>query len=224
MYSTSNQGFNPPWDIVLDSIGIEFDPQMTPGDINLIMRYSYFQFKILQKMQWEGKLEAYPAGMGISGATSQNAQSQWNSGDPNPNARKRFGRFGKYLGPQTMWCWESELPRQRRPSRGWSSHHSDSLLLGNRRLCPLLPVRPARSPRHLTGRPRDGGRAAPATRGLQGLFFGLWEGGEAHVYQFRRADWPWRETAHVVSSSRFGRFLRPGCGLYGGFTCGAGLS
>jgi len=83
MYSTSNQGFNPPWDIVLDSIGVEFDPQMTPADINLVSRYSFFQFKILQKMQWEGKLENYPAGMGISGATSQNAQSQWNNGDPN---------------------------------------------------------------------------------------------------------------------------------------------
>ncbi len=118
MYSTSNQGFNPPWDIVLDSIGVEFDPQMTPADIDLVSRYSFFQFKILQKMQWEGKLENYPAGMGISGATSQNAQSQWNNGEPNPNARKRFGRYGKYLGPQTMWSWDLNFPANAGPVIG----------------------------------------------------------------------------------------------------------
>jgi hypothetical protein len=115
MLTTCNQGFQPPWDIVVDSIGIECDPMMAPADIDLITRYSYFKFSILQKMQWEGKLEAYPAGMGISGATSQNAQSQWNVGDPTPLSRKRFGRYGKYLGPQTMWNWDLFFPANAGP-------------------------------------------------------------------------------------------------------------
>jgi hypothetical protein len=114
----SSQGFAPPYDIVLDSLGIEVDPNMTPGDIDIITRYSYFEMKILEKMQWEGKIEAYPAGMGIGGATSQNAQSQWNIGNPDPNCRKRFGRFGKYLGPQTMWSWTLNFPQNAGPVAG----------------------------------------------------------------------------------------------------------
>ena len=118
MYSTSNQGFSPPWDIVLDSIGVEFDPMMLPADIDLLNRYGYFEFSILQKVQWNGKLSNYPAGMGMSGATSQNAQSQWNNGVPDPNSRKRFGRYGKYLGPQTMWSWNLYFPANAGPVVG----------------------------------------------------------------------------------------------------------
>lgn len=111
----ASQGFAPPYDIVVDSIGIEFDPLMTADDIDLIMRYSYFEFSILQKIQWEGKIEAYPAGMGIQGATSQNAESMWNNGVPAPPFRKRFGNFGKYLGPNTLWSWTINFPANAGP-------------------------------------------------------------------------------------------------------------
>ena len=123
-------GFAPPYDIVLDSIGIEVDPLMHPIDINLVHRYGYFQFKILQKVQWEGKIANYPAGMGITGATDQHGQSQWNNGVPSPNERKRFGRYGKYLGPQTMWSWELDFPANAGPVSA-GAHTTATLLTAN---------------------------------------------------------------------------------------------
>ena len=126
----ANAGFAPPYDIVVDAVGIEVDPLMNPADINLISRYSYFEFKILQKMQWEGKIEAYPAGMGIQGATAVNAQAQWNNGVPEHGARKRFGRYGKYLGPQTMWSWELNFPANAGPVVA-GAHTVPTLLTAN---------------------------------------------------------------------------------------------
>lgn len=111
----ASQGFAPPYDIVVDSIGIEVDPMTNPADINTLMRYSYFELAILQKIQWEGKIQDYPAGVGITGATSQNAQSQWNNGTADPNSKKRFGRYGKYLAPQVMWSWSLNFPANNGP-------------------------------------------------------------------------------------------------------------
>ena len=111
----ASQGFAPPYDIVVDSIGIEIDPLTNPADIALLMRYSYFELAILQKIQWEGKIQDYPAGVGITGATSQNAQSMWNIGTADPNAKKRFGRYGKYLAPQVMWSWTLNFPANNGP-------------------------------------------------------------------------------------------------------------
>ena len=111
----ASQGFAPPYDIVVDSIGIEIDPLTNAADIALLNRYSYFEFAILQKIQWEGKMEAYPAGMGVNGSTVQNAQSMWNNGLPFPDGRKRFGRYGKYLAPQVMWSWTLNFPANNGP-------------------------------------------------------------------------------------------------------------
>jgi len=106
----SSSGLPIPYDIVVDSIGCYIDPTTIKADVDMFRQYGYFEFAILSKVQWDGKFEAYPAGMGLSGFTTQSNESGWQLGDPSPNAKKRFGQYGKYLAPQLQWSFNIFFP------------------------------------------------------------------------------------------------------------------
>ena len=113
--SRCNNGLPPPYDTVVDSIGCFVQQNTLKADMDMFLQYGYFEFAILSKIQWEGKMESYPAGMGISGFTSQTNESGWQVGLPDPNAKKRFGRYGKYLAPNLMWSFNLYFPPQSGP-------------------------------------------------------------------------------------------------------------
>jgi hypothetical protein len=106
----ASAGLPPPYDIVIDSIGLFIQPSTIKADVDILIQYSYFEFAILGKVQWDGKLESYPAGMGLSGFSTQTTESGWQLGLPSPNEKKRFGKYGKYLAPQLQWSFTLFFP------------------------------------------------------------------------------------------------------------------
>jgi len=116
--NNAGSGLSAPFDLVIESVGVYVHPETIKADLDILTLYSYFEFTILQKVQWDGKLEAYPAGMGYSGFTSQSNESGWQTGLPDPNSTKRFGRFGKYLAPQLMFGFSIYFPPTSGPLAG----------------------------------------------------------------------------------------------------------
>jgi hypothetical protein len=114
----ANFGLTPPYDIVIDSVGVYVHPFVSKNDLDILTLYSYFEFAILGKVQWDGKLESYPAGMGYSGFSTQTNESGWQMGNPDPNAKKRFGHFGKYLSPNLTFSWPIYFPPTSGPVGG----------------------------------------------------------------------------------------------------------
>jgi len=115
MPASAQQGFPAPWDIIVDSLGWFVQQNTIKADVDLLTQYSYFEFAILGKVQWDGKIDVYPAGVGLSGFTTQSNESGWQLGLPDPNARKRFGHYGKYLAPLMNWSMTLFLPPQSGP-------------------------------------------------------------------------------------------------------------
>ena len=114
----SNFGLTPPYDIIIDSIGLYIDPMTVKRDLDVIRLYSYFEFSILGKVQWDGKVEFYPTGQGISGFSTQTNESGWQNGISDPNAKKRFGEYGKYLSPNLTFAWPLFFPPTSGPVGG----------------------------------------------------------------------------------------------------------
>jgi hypothetical protein len=114
VFVASGFGLTPPYDIVIDSIGLYVHPMTIKADMDILTLYSYFEFSILSKVQWDGKIESYPAGMGYSGFSTQTDESGWQLGLPDPNSKKRFGHYGKYLSPNLQFMFTVFFP----PSSG----------------------------------------------------------------------------------------------------------
>jgi hypothetical protein len=115
MPSTSSQGFPPPRDLILDNLGFYFRAGgcglasqgvgtfAQPSDMLAFTQYSYFEFKIIDKVFIEGYLELQPAGYGFTGMSTQSQTGIWTLGIANPHAVNRMNKFAKYLAPQMQW-------------------------------------------------------------------------------------------------------------------------
>lgn len=114
----ANFGLTPPYDILIDSIGLYVHPFIIKRDLDVLTLYSYFEFTILGKVQWDGKIESYPSGMGYTGFSTQSNESGWQLGVPDPNSKKRFGHFGKYLSPNLTFAWPIYFPPTSGPVGG----------------------------------------------------------------------------------------------------------
>ena len=74
MPSSATQGFSAPRDLVLDSLGFTFNPATTLIDQTNFVDNSYFEFKILDKIFFEGPIMLFPGGTGIMGFSSKPAK------------------------------------------------------------------------------------------------------------------------------------------------------
>jgi hypothetical protein len=99
MPSQAQQGFAAPRDLVLDSIGYSFASNNRLGDQNNFIINSYFEFKILDKIFFEGPLTLFPSGSGIFGFSDITGEGVWQNGVAEVRNRKRFGDFAKYIAP-----------------------------------------------------------------------------------------------------------------------------
>jgi hypothetical protein len=95
--------FSSPYDMVMTNLGFYFTPDAKLYDITQILKYGYFEFKILEKTFFKGHLWRHPPGAGLSGATSQTTESVWNNGVPDPGAIYYFGQWSKYIPPLTTF-------------------------------------------------------------------------------------------------------------------------
>jgi hypothetical protein len=99
MPSQAQQGFAAPRDLVLDSIGYYFSPDNNLTDEVAFVKNSYFEFKILDKIFFEGPIVLFPSGTGIMGFSSKTNEGVWQNGEVSVHNRKRFGDFSKYIAP-----------------------------------------------------------------------------------------------------------------------------
>jgi len=102
--------FNPPYDMIIFNLGFLFAIDNLIFDITQIVKLGWFEFKILEKTMWMGHLWRHPPGAGFSGATSNNSESVWNNGVPEPGAIWYFGDFKKYIPPLVNFSLTLNFP------------------------------------------------------------------------------------------------------------------
>lgn len=95
--------FSSPYDMVLTNLGFLFAFDNILYDITLIQKYGYFEFKILEKTFFKGHLWRHPPGAGMTGYSTQTAESVWNNGVADPGAIYYFGQWSKYIPPLTTF-------------------------------------------------------------------------------------------------------------------------
>lgn len=116
--SVSSQGFSAPRDLVLDSIGYYFAPQTNLTDQGNFVQNSYFEFKILDKIFFEGPIVLHPSGTGIMGFSSKTNEGVWQNGEVSVRNRKRFGDYAKYLAPLMQYSLNIYFPASGVPTPG----------------------------------------------------------------------------------------------------------
>lgn len=95
--------FPPPRCLLLKAIQFQYSSQMTKPDIDLVEDGAYVEFKISDKIFFEGYLRDFPAGAGLMGVTTQNGESVYTNGFPAPQATRRYGSWSKYIPPLTRF-------------------------------------------------------------------------------------------------------------------------
>jgi len=92
--------FSPPYDFIMNNLGFYVCVGADLFDVSTIFNLTRFEFKILQKIQFQGHLQRHPAGMGISGMSTATSQQNWINGIADPKAIWWFGDWRKYIPPQ----------------------------------------------------------------------------------------------------------------------------
>jgi hypothetical protein len=127
MPSTASNGFSAPRDLIMDQIGFYFLPggcgasgqavgtQANINDFYAFCQYSYFEFKIIDKIFSEGFLELQPSGVGFAGFSTNANTNIVTLGMSNPHAVNRMNSFSKYLAPLMTWSLTIFFPPQSGP-------------------------------------------------------------------------------------------------------------
>jgi hypothetical protein len=96
---TNGAMFTAPHDLLLQRIGFEFLGDTRLYDIQQIMKFGYFELNIDEKVFYRAPLQYHPAGVGISGTSTQTGESAWVNGTPMPQATRGFGNYSRYIPP-----------------------------------------------------------------------------------------------------------------------------
>jgi hypothetical protein len=99
---TPNQ-FPPPRCLLLNAICFQYASNMLKADIDAIENGAYFEFRIADKIFFEGYLRDCPAGAGLMGVSTNNGESVYTNGWPTPAGRRTFGSWAKYIPPLTRF-------------------------------------------------------------------------------------------------------------------------
>lgn len=111
MPSRANAGLAAPRDLVLDSIGTGFSSNTRLADQNAFLTNSYFEFKILDKVFFEGPLTLFPSGTGLMGFSDITGEGVWQNGQVGIHNRKRFGDYSKYIAPLMQFSFIIYFPQ-----------------------------------------------------------------------------------------------------------------
>ena len=123
MPAACSNGFPPPRDLIMDQLGFYFrasgvgtannaiGTNANVADMMAFCQYSYFEFKIIEKVFIEGLLDFNPSGVGFTGVATQNQQQVYSLGMVNPHAVNRLrADYAKYLAPQMQWSVNIYFP------------------------------------------------------------------------------------------------------------------
>lgn len=91
--------FPPPNDLILNNLGFYFTSDTQLYDINQLMKFAWFEFKILEKTFFKGHMWRHPPGAGVNGYSTKTSQAVWTNGIPAPAAVYSFGDWAKYVAP-----------------------------------------------------------------------------------------------------------------------------
>jgi hypothetical protein len=129
MPSPASNGFSAPRDLIMDQLGFYFlaagcgatnsgvGTYASVSDMLAFCQYSYFQFRIIDKVFIEGFLELNPSGLGFTGVSTGQQQGVFALGMVNPHAVNRLGaQFAKYLAPLLQWSLTIYFPSQSGPA------------------------------------------------------------------------------------------------------------
>jgi hypothetical protein len=98
----SNQ-FQPPRCLLLNAIEFQYSSRMTKADIDIVEDSAFFEFKIGDKIFFEGYIRDCPAGAGLMGVSTNSGESVYTNGWPTPAGRRTFGSWSKYIPPLTRF-------------------------------------------------------------------------------------------------------------------------
>lgn len=97
---TASGQFVAPECILLQQIGIYICAGDSLADINKYFENCYMEFKINQKIFWEGQPWQFPSGVGMTGYQNPTGTAEYFvNGFPAPQATRRAGSFSKYIAP-----------------------------------------------------------------------------------------------------------------------------
>lgn len=91
--------FPPPRCLLLIQIGFYFSSRMLKSDIDLMLDNCWVEFRIDDKIFHEGQLWQFPAGTGLMGVTTRNAEAVYTNGVPSPVFTRRYDAWSKYIAP-----------------------------------------------------------------------------------------------------------------------------
>ncbi len=91
--------FPPPRCLVLMQIGFYFASTMLKADIDLVLNNFYMEFRIDDKIFFEGLLWQFPPGTGLVGHSTKTNESSWGLGLAAPQYTRRYGNYAKYIAP-----------------------------------------------------------------------------------------------------------------------------
>jgi hypothetical protein len=98
--------------LIVEQIGIGFPTSLSKANVDQIVANMYLEFKIAEKIFYEGRAELWPSGTGLMGVTTQQGQETWTLGLPVPAATRRFGRqFSKYIAPLINFSFTIYFPQ-----------------------------------------------------------------------------------------------------------------
>ena len=102
--------FNPPRCLVLQRLGFYFEPTMLLADMILFGSNAYFEFRIDDKIFFEGLIPFHPAGMGFYGSSTDQSTGVFTNGFPTPHAARSFGNYSKYIAPMQNFSLTITFP------------------------------------------------------------------------------------------------------------------
>jgi hypothetical protein len=109
--------FPPPQCLIMQSIGVHFAgtqgtaaTPMVKADIDRWLNSCYIEFRIDEKIFHEGFLWMFPSGGGLSGTTTNNAESAWVNGLPAVQYTRRYDRWSRYIAPQQQFSLTVVFP------------------------------------------------------------------------------------------------------------------
>lgn len=107
---TLGNQFPPPRCLIMDNLGFYFNSNVIKPDVDLIVNNCYCEFRIDDKIFFEGHLWRYASGYGIVGTSTQTGESAWNIGKADITANLRFGQYSKYIAPQQLFSLVLNFP------------------------------------------------------------------------------------------------------------------
>jgi hypothetical protein len=109
--SGSQNGFGATRCFILTAFGFYFPSWLPKACCDSLMECMNFSFQIAEKPFFQGRMEHWPGGAGMTGASTQTGEESWANGFPTPvNMRKLTLQYAKYIAPQIPFTFTISFP------------------------------------------------------------------------------------------------------------------